>query len=219
MQSVFMKKSFVLLVLTGITMIGSGQQFGIFGGPQMTTAKYTVRGEKQPATAKYGFQLGAGWKIPFENRLFFSPSAYYSLKGYKVKFNQAAFPPDTLAVDNNTSFHTLELAFLLQYDFSSKPGGFFVKFGPSLDFQLSGKEKFKLENNTTIDRKLVFDFGQYGRYGASMVLQLGYETSKGLTLYGHYTHGIGSINNADYGPKILHRAYGISVGKYLTRKK
>jgi hypothetical protein len=34
-----------------------------------------------------------------------------------------------------------------------------------------------------------------------------------------YTHGIGSINNADFGPGIWHRALGISIGKYINKKK
>ena len=66
------------------------------------------------------------------------------MKGYKVKLANPAFPPDILAVDNNTTFHTLELAILLQYDFSSSPGHAFIKLGPSIDFQLFGKETFRL---------------------------------------------------------------------------
>ena len=58
-----------------------------------------------------------------------------------MKFNRYAFPPDTLATDNNTSIHTFELAFLLQFDLGKRHGHFFIKAGPSLDFQLAGKEK------------------------------------------------------------------------------
>jgi len=191
---------------------------GIFGGPQITSAKYTVKGKKQDNTTKYGFQIGTTLKVPFENKLYFSPAAFYSLKGYKVKFNEASYPPDSLAIDNSTSIHTFELAALLQYDFSSKPSHFFVRFGPSLDFQLSGKEKFNRKTNTTIDRKMIFSFTKYGRYGANILLHFGYETN-GLLISGQYTHGIGSINNADFGPRIWHRAYGISIGKYLGKKK
>ncbi|MGZ8525252.1 MAG: outer membrane beta-barrel protein, partial [Chitinophagaceae bacterium] len=108
---------------------------------------------------------------------------------------------------------------LLQYDFNNQPKHFFVKFGPSLDFQLSGKEKFNRSNNTRTNQKMVFDFDKYGRYGASMLIQLGYETSNGFLIAGQYTHGIGSINNADFGPRIWHRVFGISIGKYLGKKK
>jgi hypothetical protein len=41
----------------------------------------------------------------------------------------------------------------------------------------------------------------------------------GLFVYGQYTHGVGSFNNADGGPKILHRGMGISLGYYFNKKK
>jgi hypothetical protein len=217
-----MKKIILLSVLTGIavnSMCQGPAQFGIFAGPQMTASKYTLFGKKQPNTYKYGFHAGVGWKIPFENNLYFSPAAFYSLKGYKVKLNQRAFPPDPNAVDNNTTLHTFELAFLLQCNFGKQPNHFFIKGGPSLDFQLFGKEKFNLVNNTTVDRNMRFTFGDYGRYAASMLLYLGYETTSGFVISGQYTHGMGSINNADNGPRIRHRAFGLSVGKYFTKKR
>ena len=193
-------------------------KIAVFGGPQITSAKYTAESKKQETTNKYGFQLGTTAKVPFENRLYFSPTVFYSLKGYKVKFNQPSYPPDSLAIDNNTTIHTYEVAPLLQYDFNMQSSHFFVKLGPSIDIHLSGKEKFNRSNNTTIDRKMVFSFTKYGRFGANILLQFGYETN-GLFIAGQYTHGIGSINNADFGPRIWHRAYGISFGKYLGKNK
>ena len=215
-----MKKTFFIAVLLISSVFCIAQvKVGIFLGGQITSAKYTVKNKKQETANKYGFQLGTSLKVPFENKLYFAPAAFYSLKGYKVKFNQRTFPPDSLAIDNNTSIHTFELAALLQYDFSNQPNHFFVKLGPSLDIQLSGKEKFNRKNNTQANQEMVFNFEKYGRYGANILLQLGYETSNGLLLSAQYTHGIGSINNADFGPRIWHRAYGVSIGKYLGKKK
>lgn len=215
-----MKKIIVLLILTGISMdILAQTQFSIFAGPQMATARYSINSKKQPTTAKYGFQAGVGMKIPFDVNLFFAPAAFYSMKGYKVDFNRPAFPPDTTATDNNTTIHTFELAFLLQYDFGKSANHFFLKLGPSLDFQLFGKEKFNTKNNTTVSRNMTFDFATYGHYAASMLLHFGYETQNGLSFAAQYTHGLGSINNADNGPSIRHRVYGLSVGKYINRKK
>ena len=90
-------KTTALLILTVIAVSTHAQKpvFGIFAGPQATTAKYSVRGIKQPTETKYGFHLGGVLKVPFENKLYFAPAAFYSLKGYKVKLNQKAFPPDT----------------------------------------------------------------------------------------------------------------------------
>jgi hypothetical protein len=215
-----MRKIIFMAVLTASALTGMSQyQFGIFGGPQATSAKYVIKGVKQSTSYKVGFQAGAGWKIPFENKLYFAPSIFYSLKGYKVEFSQLPFPPDTSALDNDTRIHTVELGFLLQVDLGNKPDHFFIKGGPSLDFQLFGKETYNLKSNSEIKRDMPFSFGEYGRYAASMLLQFGYETRKGLFVSGQYTHGMGSINNADGGGRIRHRAFGILIGKYLAGKK
>lgn len=211
----------VLLVLFCLNNQLSGQspQFGIFGGPQATTARYSVGSEKQSTSYKYGFQLGAGWKIPFDNQLYFAPAAAYSMKGYKVKLNRPSFPPDEDAINNDLRMHTFELAVMLQYDLGKSTNHFFIKAGPALDFQLKGSEKFEKANQEVIDRDVTFSFGDYGRYAASFLFQLGYETPSGLYFFGQYTHGVGSFNNADKGPRILHRGFGISIGHYLSKKK
>jgi outer membrane protein with beta-barrel domain len=214
------KKTGLLSSLIVFSFIGHGQtRFGIFAGPQSSSAKYSIVDVKQPCKNKYGFQAGVGWKVEFENQLYFAPEAFYSLKGYKVKFNHYSFPPDTAAVDNNTSIHTFELAFLLQYDLGKKPDHLFIKAGPSLDFQLAGKEKFNLKTGGSVDRSMVYGFTAYGHYLASLLVQLGYESRTGFMIFGQYTLGLMNVNNADGGPQIMHRAYGICVGKYFNKKR
>jgi hypothetical protein len=213
--SIVRTTGFVLFALAFSFISKSQNRFAVFAGPQATTAKYTIADVKQPTEAKYGFAAGVGWKVAFENKLYFSPAAFYSLKGYKVKFNKYAFPPDTLATDNNTTLHTLELGFMLQFDFSNRPQHVFFKAGPSLDFQLVGKERFHKKNGDYIERDMKFSFTDYNRFGASFLFQLGYETQHGFLIAGQYTHGLGSINNADHGPQIRHRGYTIFLGKYL----
>lgn len=198
--------------------VQSQVQFSLFAGPQTTTASYTVQAVKQKTTSKYGGIIGLGLKVPFENRLYFAPSVFYSMKGYKAVYNRFAYPPDTLATDNNTTFHTVETAFLLQYDFSSQPNHFLVKFGPSLDFHLLGKEKFNTATGL-VSRNTPFGFDKYGHYSANFLLHFGYEMKSDFFILGQYTHGIASINNADGGPRIRHRAFGIAIGKYLGRNK
>ena len=212
-----MRKASILsvLVLTAALCSAQDVKWGIFGGPQMSSARYTINGEKQHTTPKYGFHLGTNMKIPFDNKLYFSPALFYSLKGYKVEFTQMSVPPDSMAIDNNTTMHTVEIAALLQYDFTDRPNHFFVKLGPSLDAQIAGKEKFTRSDRTTVEQKMVFDFAKYGYFGANILMQFGYETKSGFQYSIQYTHGIGSINNADNGPAIWHRVVGISLGKYL----
>jgi len=208
----------VSATLLSAVQVNSQVQFSIFGGPQATTANYKIDGVKQDTKMKIGFQAGMGMKVPFEDQLFFAPALLYSMKGYKVTYNRISYPPDADAIDNNTTFHSFEMAFLLQYDLSKSPDHFFIKAGPSLDFPVIGHEKYNLKAGGSVDRKAKFGFADYGHYLANALAQFGYETGNGLLIYAQYTYGLGNISNADGGPSIKHRCVGISIGKYLGRK-
>ena len=210
------------ILLSAITLlltfsVNSQVQFGIFAGPQVTDVRYVIDGKKQQSSLKIGVNAGLQMKVPFENKLSFAPSIMYNLRGYKVKFDSPTFPPDSSAVDNNTSFHTIELAFLLQHDFNLEPGHFFIRFGPSLDFALFGNEKFNTNTNGKVDRSMKYGFADYGHYLASAIIQFGYEAKNGLFIYGHYNYSLTTMNNSDYGPGIANRAAGFTVGKYFKK--
>ena len=213
-------KFFLPLAILLITLTVNGQiQFGLFAGPQATTARYVIDDVKQDNSFKYGLQAGCLWKIPFEGRLSFSPSIQYNLRGYKVKLNKPSFPPDESAINNNTSFHTIELGFLLQHDFSDAPAHWFIRIGPSLDFALFGKEEYNTSNDGPVKRNMKFSFSDYGHFLASAIVQLGYKSASGVFIYGHYNYSLTTMNNSDIGPIISNRAIGISIGKYFNRKK
>jgi hypothetical protein len=195
-------------------------EYGIFAGPQITDVRYVIEGKKQESSLKVGVNTGFQMKIPFDGRLSFAPSIMYNLRGYKVdKFIGIAFPPDSLAANVDTRFHTIELAFLLQHDFSLQPGHFFIRLGPSLDFALFGNEKFTTINSTSVDRSMKFSFSDYGHYLASAIIHFGYQAAGGLFIYGHYNYSLTTMNNWDYGPDIGNRAAGITIGKYFKGKK
>lgn len=213
------------ILLSALTLfisftVNSQVQFGLFAGPQVTDVRYTITDKRQESSIKIGVNAGLQMKIPFENRLSFSPSVMYNLRGYKVdKFNGIPLLPDATAVNVETTFHTIELAFLLQHDFNLEPGHFFVRFGPSLDFALFGNEKFTTDNNTKVDRSMKFGFADYGHYLASIIVHLGYETENGLFASAYYNYGLTTMSNRDRGPGINNRAAGVSIGKYLKRSK
>ena len=219
-----MKKTLLLLSSAFMTHFALAQpEFGVILGGQATWASYSTPeinlGKTQQDTKmKFGFQAGGTARMQFEGKLFFSPAVFYSMKGYKVSFTRPSFPPDSFAPDNDVTLHTFEIAPLFQYNFSEADHHFFVKAGPSIDVQLFGKEKFNRSTGGSVNRNMKFSYGDYGRFGANLILQLGYETSSGLIIFGHYSHGIGSIVNTDNGPRIFHRAAGISIGKYFNRK-
>lgn len=205
----------VFFIFFTSTFISAQTRFNFFAGPQITSVNYVLHGDNQKTSIKPGLQLGIGSKIEFENRLFFSPSVYYSLKGYKVTLEKSALPPDPAAINNNVTVHTLETAFLLQYDFNNNPSHFFIKFGPSLDFQILGHEKFDRVDGTTISRSMKYNFSNYGRYAASAVIHAGYEMSTSVFFYAFYQQGLTNLDNADLGPTIKYRVAGITVGKFF----
>jgi hypothetical protein len=214
-----MKILFSAIILLLTIPAYSQLQYGVFTGPQVTDVRYTIDEKRQESSLKLGVNAGFQMKVPFEGRLSFAPSMMYNLRGYKIdKFTGIAFPPDSLAANVNTRFHTIELAFLLQHDFSLQPGHFFFRIGPSLDFALFGNETFTTINNTQVDRSMKFSFSDYGHYLASAILQLGYEAEGGLFIYAHYNYGLTTMNNWDYGPGIGNRAAGLTIGKYFKSK-
>ncbi len=208
-----------VIALCIVSSANSQVEFGLFGGPQATSANYKIQGTKQKTDYKFGFQIGGMMKVPFEGNLYFAPAAFYSMKGYKATFNKISLPPDNFAVDNNTTFHNFELAGLLQYDFGTNPDHFFIKAGPSLELQLFGNEKFNRSNDVPVDRKMKFGFADYGRYLFNFLTMFGYESSSGFTIYGQYSAGLANIINTDGGPTVRHNVFGISFGKYFNRKK
>lgn len=193
-------------------------RIALFVSPQATSATYTIKNTKQSTEHKFGFQTGAGLKIPFEKWLYFTPSLFYSMKGYRVTLNKPSFPPSSVAIDNNTRLHTVEIAPLLQVDFSNVPSHLFLQAGPAMDIVLSGNETFHTATGETITQKMTFSFSHYGRITASAIVRIGYEMVSGLFLFGHYAHGLGSLNNADGGPVINHRIFGIGAGKYFSKR-
>lgn len=206
------------LVLFSYQFSFSQVRVAVFGGPQITTAKYKIEEEKQPVDFKPGFQLGATLKVPFDNQLYFGPAVYYSMKGYKVKLNTPSFPPSELAINNETILHTIELAPLLHFDFSTQPSHFFAKLGPAIDINMSGKEKFDtLGGEEPVERAMKFSFTEYGRVTAQAILHVGFESNKGYMVFAQYAEGLGSLNNADNGPIIKHRIVGFSFAWFLRK--
>ncbi len=194
-------------------------EFGVFGGPQISFSRYEIKTKKQDNQVKFGFQAGAGLKVPFESKIFFSPIAFYSLKGYKVTLASPSLPPDSFAIDNNTTIHTFELSPLIQVDLGHSASHFFLRGGPSLDFQLFGKEQFNRSNAGPVDRKMKYGYADYGHFAANLLLHVGYETAGGLVIFAHFTQGVANLSNRDRGPRILHRAAGISLGYYFNKNK
>lgn len=207
-----------LLLCFCLAMLRTHAQLTVFAGPQITSAKYIVRGADQSTSGKTGFNAGVGLKTLLEGPLYFSPMLYYNQKGYKVTFDRRAFPPDSAAKNNNVTVRAIELAPLFQVNFSKKASYGFVRFGPSADFAVKGRETFDSLNNKRISRDMVFSFGDYSFVTLSANVQLGFQHKSGFAVFAHYQHGVTNLNNADYGPTIFYRVAGLSVAYTLGKK-
>lgn len=194
-------------------------QLTVFAGPQITSAKYLIRNVDQPTSSKQGFVAGVGLKSLIEGPAYFTPMLFFTQKGYKVTFNQAAYPPDSGAKNNNTTMRAIELAPLVQFNLSKSPSYFFLRLGPSADFNISGSESFDSTGNKHKTQKMLFDFGGYSYVTLSANVHLGFQHQSGFTAFAFYQYGLSSLNNADYGPEIYHRIGGIAVGYKFGKKK
>ena len=195
-------------------------RYGIFGGPQITSAKFKINGDELSKDYVAGLQLGLNMKVPFENNLYFSPALYYSHKGYKIRFNQPSLQPSLLAKETRTSIHTIELAPLLQYDFSKKPSHFFIRIGPAIDFAFFGWERYTQHDGKKVSEQMKFSTEHYyGPFTAQGVLHFGYESANGITVFAQFAEGMGSMSNTDGGPTIKHRVAGLSLGWYFGKRQ
>jgi hypothetical protein len=193
--------------------------YGVLAGAQMSTAKYVIRGNEQKTGYKYGPLAGLILKIPFENHLFFTPSFYYNRKGYTVQLKDTAYPPGIDAVRNETSINTIDIAPLFTITISKQPSHCFVMFGPIFDAVINGSEKVTLADGSIVNRPMKFSSADYGRITASVAGRFGYESASGFFVAAQYSYGLGSLNNADFGPSINHRIFGIMLGKFFKRNE
>ncbi|HEY0039933.1 MAG TPA: outer membrane beta-barrel protein [Flavisolibacter sp.] len=214
-----MKPVTFFLLLLCLLNYASNAQLTIYGGPQVSTAQYSIRDFSQETEHKFGFMGGVGLKSLIEGPVYFSPMLFFSRKGYKVTFDRAAYPPDSVAINNNTTINTIELAPLVQINFSSQASYAFFRFGPSFDFNISGTETYDSLNNKSRTQKMLFDFGGYSHATIAVNGHLGYQHKSGFTLFAFANIGISSLNNADKGPKIFHRVGGVALGWKFGKKR
>ncbi|RYY66461.1 MAG: PorT family protein [Chitinophagaceae bacterium] len=217
----FYRHTFGALAAALFSLTASAQktEFGAIAGPQYTTANYFLHGKEMATKGKVGLHAGVVAKIPFEGRLFFSPSLTYSLKGFSVALTDTSSNPGIDAVANDLRLHTAELAPLFTiYLGKTKDRGAYVQFGPSLDLNLQGNEKVTVKSGNVVDRDMKFGGQGYSRLTPSVIVRFGVESAKGFFFNAHIQQGIGSLNNNDFGPAIRHRIAGVSVGKIFHRK-
>lgn len=215
-----LRASLFIYVFLSTAGIASAQNLvGLVGGMQFASVRYELLHQPQPQDRVISPMAGVQMKVPFDINLYFVPALRYQLRGYDVQLTIPNSLPDVEAVDNSVRLHGLEFAFLLQYDLGKTASHAFIRFGPSLDAHLFGKERFLKSTGEIVSRSMSFARGEYGKYTANLLGEIGWELRSGWFVYGHYTYGGTNLSNRDYGPSIKLRSFGISLGKYLNGKK
>lgn len=194
-------------------------QFRVFGGAQQGWSRYEIRGAAQKTESRTGFLLGAGFQTLVEGPAYFAPQLSFSQKGFSVAFDRPNNPPDSGAVNNKITLRSLDASPLVQFNLSKGANHLFLRVGPSFEFNLSGTERFDSANGKTVERAMPFSFDRYSYATISFTGQIGYQHPSGFHLVAFYTHGVGSLNNSDYGPTIFLRTAGVAAGWLLGRKR
>jgi Outer membrane protein beta-barrel domain len=214
-----MKKFFTVCIITALFSTPAAAQdltdikFGIKGGYHLSLSSF-ITNKKLPVNPVHGGFAGVMMKIPFDNRLSFTPHVDFSYRGTET---------DSIQPNQFSSVKEFQMRImpLLQIDFKhpdEKANTLFVHFGPSVEFGLNGKQVKQDGANTKVNADLKYGYQQYGRYDASWRTGIGYETTGGLRLLLEYAHGLGNMINTEGGGTIKYRNISFGIGYWLGKK-
>lgn len=210
-----MKKLFLLLFATTLFVTSVSAQdlgkiyYGVKGGYNFILSSYSV-GKTKPM---HGGYIGVMMKIPFDNRLHFSPQIDLSYRGMQT---------DSLTKNQLSKVTELQLRVfpLMQFDFKrpeENANTMFVQFGPSIGFGMIGNQTKQDNTGRPVDTKLKYGFEYYGQFDASWHAGLGYETTSGLRLLLDYAYGLSNMINTDEGPRLKYHTISAGIGYWFGK--
>ncbi|MBY0478206.1 MAG: PorT family protein [Chitinophagaceae bacterium] len=212
-----MKKFISLLLVIVLFMSVSYAQgigkiyYGVKGGYNYVLSAYTA----SKTNAVHGGYAGFMMKIPFENRLHFNPQIDINYRGMQAD----SLPKSQFS--KVTEFQVRVMP-LVQIDFKhpdENANTFFVQFGPSIGFGLTGDQTKQDAAGVPTSAKLKYGFQAYGKYDANWHAGLGYETNGGLRLLVDYAYGLSNMINTEFGPVLKYHTISAGVGYWFGKKK
>ncbi|HEX4957718.1 MAG TPA: porin family protein [Lacibacter sp.] len=214
-----MKQFFAVFLCTVILTVASKAQdltnilFGIKAGYNLHFSSF-ITTQKVPSNLFHGGYAGVMMKIPFDNRLSFTPH---------VDFNYRGTSTDSIQANQFSSIKEFQMRVmpLLQIDFKhpdDKSNTLFVHFGPAIEFGITGTQVKQDASNVKQSRSLHYGYQRYGRYDASWQTGIGYETTGGFRVLLNYAHGLGNMINTEGGGTIKYRTVSLGIGYWLGRK-
>ena len=212
MKSLLLTATICLFLSAASTAQTLGKiEYGIKAGYNHVFSKFSAA----KTTGFSGGYAGVQMKIPFDNRLFFTPQVDLNYRGMKTN----ALPAGTYSKISEVQ---LRLMPLLQIDFKhpdKKENSLFVMLGPSLGFGLAGNQTKQDGAGVPQEGKLKYGFQHYGQYDASWHTGLGFETTSGLRLLVDYTFVFGNMINTDDAPGLRYHTVSAGIGYWFGRKK
>lgn len=212
MKSFFLLLTFCTVISTVSKSQGLGKiYYGLRGSYSYIIAPFTLS-KTEPT---HGGDVGVMMKVPFDNRLYFTPQVDFNYRGMKAK----TLVPNEYSKISELQFRVMPL---VQIEFKhpdKNENTFFLSTGPSLGFGLLGKQVKQDGGGTPADRDLHYGFARYGRFDAQYHLGLGYETTNGLRLLLNYSHGLGNMINTDGAGNLRYRAISAGIGYWFGKKK
>lgn len=209
----------LLLVLVACTLSvsfsfsqGIGKiYYGLKGGYNYVLSNFTASKTK----AVHGGYVGAMMKIPFENRLHFTP---------QIDINYRGMQADSLPKNQFSKVKEFQVRVmpLVQIDLKhpdEKANTVFVQFGPSLGFGISGDQTKQDAAGVPTSARLKYGFQAYGQFDANWHTGIGYETTNGLRLLVDYAYGLSNMINTEFGPVLKYHTISAGVGYWFAKKK
>ena len=205
-----MRKIFTTVILFSVGAASAQTNIGIKAGYNYSTALVKANGIKQKTHYMSGYGAAIMLKTWFDGVLHFSPYVAYNRIGYSYTPSSGSIK----TIENTIQY--IDVVPILSFDLPVKPGQtFIIGFGPVVGYALSGKEKNTSATGQVTESKMVFSFGDYGRYDAGINLNAGYRMNKYL-LEVSYRHSLTDLeNNEDIIRNIRTRMFNISIGYYL----
>jgi hypothetical protein len=203
---------FILLLLSAYSF-AQKTSFGITAGATFASYKATIEGLSITSKLQPGFTAGVIASIPGAKNFIFRPELNFVQKGGKDK--------DDDYVDK-LMLNYIELPLNVTYNAPTSSGMFFIGAGPSLNFGLSGKDKWH-DNMESGGSDIKFGSGDDADFKAfelSANILAGYQFSNGFFVAANYNTALNNIapHDDELDSKYHNRYFAIRIGFMFSGK-
>lgn len=211
-----MKKTSYLFIIFVLIMNFPKAQKASFGvNVGATLASYKTGIESIPLTSKtkIGFSAGLTLSAPIAKTFSFRPELNFVGKGGKQKEDD---------YEDNLSLNYIELPLNFVYNANTSSGMFFAGAGPSLNFGLSGKDKWK-DNMESGEDDIKFGSGDdadFKSFEFGLNILAGYQFKNGFFVNAKYNAALNNIapDDPEFDSKYHNRYFAIGIGYMFGNK-